>query len=110
MVVMGRLWVETLRSQPVAIEVITVPPGSTASDVLKALHPSRYLHENDHLFFRYIWSSCMFSRVNMHSLMTRPVLSMMGQKNRGDTVIERITIPEGITVSSFLHVYRHTVL
>jgi len=98
MVVMGRLWVETLRSKPVAIEVITVPPGSTASDVLKALHPSLSARERSLVFSLYP-ELVHVQQGKYEFAYDATVLSAMGQIHRGNTVIERITIPEGITAS-----------
>ena len=98
LVVTGRLWVESLRSEPVAVEMLTVPAGSTASDVLKALHPSLSVRERALVFSLYPelthvqQGKYAFAR---HAT----VLSAMEQIHRGDAIIERITIPEGITAS-----------
>jgi len=53
LVVVGRVWVESLRSEPVAIEMLSVPAGSTASDVLKALHPTLSARERSLVFSLY---------------------------------------------------------
>ena len=110
LVVMGRLWVESLRSEPVAIEMLSVPAGSTASDVLHALHPSLSARERSLVFSLYP----ELTHVQQGKYAFSPgatVLSAMGQIHRGDAIVERITIPEGITASElFARLTTHDAL
>jgi len=110
LVVMGRLWVESLHSQPVAVRMLTVPAGSTASDVLKVLHPSLSARERALVFSLYPelthvqQGKYAFAR-------DATVLSALEKIHRGDAMIERITIPEGITASTlFARVSAHDAL
>ena len=110
LVVMGRLWVESLRSQPAAIKMLTVPAGSTASDVLQALHPSLSARERALVFSLYPELTYV-----QHGKYAFPhhatVLSALEKIHRGDAIIERITVPEGITASTlFARLSAHDAL
>ncbi len=110
LVVMGRLWVESLRSQPAAIKMLTVPAGSTASDVLQALHPSLSARERALVFSLYP----ELTRVQQGKYAFAhhaTVLSALAKIHRGDAMIERITIPEGISASTlFVRLSAHDAL
>ena len=98
LVVVGRVWVESLRSEPVAIEMFSVPAGSTASDVLKALHPTLSARERSLVFSLY--PELTHVQQGKYAFAAgATVLSAMEQIHRGDAIVERITIPEGITAS-----------
>ena len=110
LVVMGRLWVESLRSQPAAVKTLTVPAGSTASDVLKALHPSLSARERALVFSLYPELTHVQQGKYAFSHHAT-VLSALEKIHRGDAMIERITIPEGITASTlFARVSAHDAL
>ena len=110
LVVMGRLWVESLRSQPAAVKTLTVPAGSTASDVLKALHPSLSARERALVFSLYPELTHVQQGKYAFSHHAT-VLSALEKIHRGDAMIERITIPEGITASTlFVRVSAHDAL
>ena len=99
LVVVGRLWVESLRSESAAVKMLTVPAGSTASDVLKALHPSLSALERALVFSLYPeLTHVQHGKYAFADHAT--VLSALKKINRGDAIIERITIPEGITAST----------
>ena len=110
LVVMGRLWVESLRSQPTAIKMLSVPAGSTASDVLKALHPSLSARERALVFSLYPELTHVQQgkyAFDHHAT----VHSALAKIHRGDAMIERITIPEGITASTlFARLSAHDAL
>ena len=110
LVVMGRLWVESLRSQPAAVKTLTVPAGSTASDVLKALHPSLSARERALVFSLY--PELTHVQQGKYAFAHHAtVLSALEKIHRGDAMIERITIPEGITASTlFARVSAHDAL
>ena len=110
LVVMGRLWVESLRSQPAAIKMLTVPVGSTASDVLKALHPSLSARERALVFSLY--PELTYVQQGKYAFDHQAtVLSALAKIHRGDAMIERITIPEGITASTlFARLSAHDAL
>jgi len=110
LVVMGRLWVESLRSQPAAVKTLTVPAGSTASDVLKALHPSLSARERALVFSLY--PELTHVQQGKYAFAHHAtVLSALKKIHRGDAMIERITIPEGITASTlFARVSAHDAL
>ena len=98
LVVMGRLWIESLRSEPVAITTLTVPAGSTASDVLKALHPALSARERSLMFSFY--PELTYVQQGKYAFPYHAtVLSALEQIHRGDVIVERVTIPEGITAS-----------
>ena len=110
LVLMGRLWVESLRSQPAAVKTLTVPAGSTASDVLKALHPSLSARERALVFSLY--PELTHVQQGKYAFAHHStVLSALEKIHRGDAMIERITIPEGITASTlFARVSAHDAL
>ena len=98
--VMARLWVESLRSEPAAVKMLVVPAGSTASDVLKALHPSLSARERTLVFLLYPeLTHVQHGKYAFAHHAT--VLSALEKIHRGDAIIERITVPEGITASTF---------
>ena len=99
LVVMGRLWVESLRSESAAVKMLTVPAGSTASDVLKALHPSLSTRERALVFSLY--PELTHVQHGKYAFAHHEtVLSALEKIHRGDAIVERITIPEGITAST----------
>ena len=110
LVVMGRLWVESLRSQPTAIKMLSVPAGSTASDVLKALHPS--LSERERALVFSLYPELTYVQQGKYAFDHHAtVLSALAKIHRGDAMIERITIPEGITASTlFARLSAHDAL
>lgn len=110
LVVMGRLWVESLRAQPVAVKMLTVPAGSTASDVLKELHPSLSARERVLVFSLY--PELTHVQQGKYAFAHHAtVLSALAKIHRGDAMIERITIPEGITASTlFARLSAHDAL
>ena len=98
--VMARLWVESLRSEPAAVKTLTVQAGSTAGDVLKALHPSLSARERALVFSLYPeLTHVQHGKYAFAHHAT--VLSALEKIHRGDAIIERITVPEGITASTF---------
>ena len=110
LVVIGRLWVESLRSQPAAVKMLTVPAGSTASDVLKALHPSLSAGERALVFSLYPELTTV-QQGKYAFAHHATVLSALAKIHLGDAMIERITIPEGITASTlFARLSAHDAL
>ena len=97
--VMARLWVESLRSEPTTVKMLTVPAGSTASDVLKALDPSLSARERALVFSLYPeLTHVQHGKYEFAHHAT--VLSALEKIHHGDAIIERITVPEGITAST----------
>lgn len=110
MVIGARLWVESLKYSPVATQTLSIPAGSTASDVLSALQPEFSARERALIFFLYP----EFTRVQQGTYAFRAnstVLTALAQIHRGDAIIERLTIPEGITARElFARLDAHTSL
>lgn len=110
LVVIGRLWLESLQTQPVAVTTVTVPAGSTASDVLKAIDPTLTARERALVFSLYPQFTHL-QQGNYAFVAGTTVLSALSKIHRGEAIVERLTIPEGITADElFARVSDHPAL
>jgi UPF0755 protein len=108
--VIGRFWLESLQTQRVAVTTALVPAGSTASDVLKAINPELSARERALVFLLYPQFTHL--QQGKYSFATdTTILSALSQIHRGEVIVERLTIPEGITADEFfLRVLDHQAL
>ncbi len=110
LVVIGRLWLESLQTQPVAVTTVTVPAGSTASDVLRAIDPTLTARERALVFSLYPQFTHL-QQGNYAFAAGTTVLSALSKIHRGEAIVERLTIPEGITADElFARVSDHPAL
>lgn len=101
LVVIGRFWLESLQTQPVAVTRLSVPAGSAASDVLKVVDPKLSARERALVFSLYPqFTHLQQGNYAFTSGMT--VLSALSKIHRGEAIVERLTIPEGIKADELL--------
>lgn len=110
LVVIGRLWLESFQTQPVAVTTVMVPAGSAASDVLKAIDPDLSARERALVFSLYPQLTYL-QQGNYSFAAETTVLSALSKIHRGEAIVERLTIPEGITADKlFTRVSDHHAL
>jgi UPF0755 protein len=110
LVVISRLWLESLQTHPVALTKLTVPAGSAASDVLKAIDPTLSVRERALVFSLYPQFTHL-QQGNYAFTAGTTVLSALSKIHRGEAIVERLTIPEGITADElFARVSDHPAL
>ena len=110
LVVISRLWLESLQTHPVALTKLTVPAGSAASDVLKAIDPTLSARERALVFSLYPQFTHL-QQGNYAFTAGTTVLSALSKIHRGEAIVERLTIPEGITADElFARVSDHPAL
>ncbi|MBU25472.1 MAG: hypothetical protein CMD99_05520 [Gammaproteobacteria bacterium] len=96
LVVAGRIWLESIKTLPVAIQSLDVSVGSTASAVLATLNPRLTNRTRALVFSVYP----QFGHVQYGRYIFPPgttTLAALAKIHRGEAVVERLTIPEGIT-------------
>ena len=96
LVIVGRVWLASIKSQPVAVQSLDVSVGSAASEVLEELNPQLTNRARALVFSLYP----KFSYVQHGRYVFSPgatVLEALAKIHKGDAVVERLTIPEGIT-------------
>ncbi|HBX26732.1 MAG TPA: endolytic transglycosylase MltG [Gammaproteobacteria bacterium] len=96
LVIVGRIWLDSIKSQPVAVQSLEVSVGSTASEVLKELNPKLTNRSRALVFLLYPQFSYVHHGRYIFSSGTT-VLAALAKIHKGDAVVERLTIPEGIT-------------
>jgi UPF0755 protein len=94
----------------VALTKLTVPAGSAASDVLKAIDPTLSARERALVFSLYP-QFIHLQQGNYAFTAGTTVLSALSKIHRGEAIVERLTIPEGITADElFARVSDHPAL
>ena len=92
----ARVWVSNILSYQVARSDLFVPNGASATRVLKDLAPNLSVTERKFLFFLYPFFSHVqagFYRFPRAS----SVIEALKSINDGNAVVNRVTVPEGIT-------------
>ncbi|MBU29971.1 MAG: hypothetical protein CMD54_07660 [Gammaproteobacteria bacterium] len=96
--IVGRIWLESIKSQPAAVQSLEVSVGSAASEVLGKLNPQLNNRSRAFVFFLYPQFSYLQHGRYVFSPGTT-ALAALAKIHKGDAVVERLTIPEGITAS-----------
>ncbi len=94
--IFGRVWLGSIMTQPVAVQSLNVQVGSTASEVLAKLNPQLTSRARAIVFSLYPQLSYVQHGRYVFSPGTT-ALAALAKIHKGDVVIERLTIPEGIT-------------
>ena len=94
--IVGRVWLGSIKTQLVAVQSLDVSVGSTASEVLAELNPQLTSRARAFVFSLYPQLSYVQHGRYVFSPGTT-ALAALAKIHKGDVVIERLTIPEGIT-------------
>lgn len=106
----GRVWVASFHQQRIAVMTLNIPFGWTASEVLKKLTPNLSPRERALIFSLYPQYTYL-QQGKYKFQMDTTVISALNKIHRGEVLLERLTVPEGITAKDLLaRIERHDAL
>ncbi len=107
---MGRAWIKSFHEQRIAVVTLNVPSGWTASEVLKELAPDFSPRKRALIFSLYPqYTYLQMGRYEFQFDTT--VVSALNKIHRGEALLERLTIPEGIMAKDLLgRIEKHQAL